>query len=47
MYGETRFCSPQTRLRKKNVTGMYSVYRMIFDEFDMVPIYAVNKDRQI
>ena len=25
----------------------YSVYRMIFDEFDMVPIYAVNKDRQI
>ena len=26
---------------------MYSVYRMIFDEFDMVPIYAVNKDRQI
>ena len=32
---------------EKNVTGMYSVYRMIFDEFDMVPIYAVNKDRQI
>jgi hypothetical protein len=32
---------------KKSVTSMHSVYRMIFDEFDMVPIYAVNKDRQI